>query len=99
LYPDISKRHVISTTAIAARGVNDLVHCDTLITRPVEPDLVPQMRGRLGRPGQENTQLHWVWIVAKDTIEEIKLERNKMAEQFHGEYIMPLAELYQRALV
>lgn len=98
LYPDISKRHVISTTAVAARGVNNLVHCDTLITRPVDPDLVPQMRGRLGRPGQKNPNLHWVWIVAEDTLEETKLERNKMAEQFHGEYIMPLAELYKRAL-
>jgi hypothetical protein len=98
LYPEKSGRHIVTTTAAGARGVNDLVVCDTLITRPVDPDLVPQMRGRLGRPGQQNTALRWVWMVAEGTLEEAKLERNRMAERFHWEYVMPLAEFFEVAV-
>lgn len=98
LFPDISKRHVVTTTAQAARGVNTLIGLNVLMTRPVEPDLVPQMKGRLARPGQQHQQLKWIWLVIEQTIEEAKLERNHLAERFHNEHIMPLASFYQRAL-
>jgi hypothetical protein len=98
LFPDITKRHVVTTTAKAARGVNTLTAFNVLISRPVEPDLVPQMKGRLARPGQENGELRWIWMVIQQTIEEAKMERNQMAERFHGEHILPLASFYQRAL-
>ena len=98
LFPDITGRHVVTTTAKAARGVNTLVDFNVLISRPVEPDLVPQMRGRLARPGQQHHQLRWIWMVIERTIEQAKLERNQMAEKFHDEHIMPLASFYRRAL-
>lgn len=98
LFPDITRQHVVTTTAVAARGVNTLTGFDVLVTRPVEPDLVPQMRGRLARPGQQNNQLRWIWMVASGTLEEAKLERNRLAERFHNDHIMPLAQLYRRAL-
>jgi hypothetical protein len=56
------------------------------------------MKGRLGRPGQQNTRLRWIWMVAEDTIESAKLERNQMAERFHDEHIVPLASFYARAV-
>lgn len=98
LFPDTSKRHVVTTTAQAARGVNTLVNLNVLMTRPVEPDLVPQMKGRLARPGQQHSQLRWIWLVIEKTIEEAKLERNRLAEKFHDEHIMPLAKFYEHAL-
>ena len=98
LFPDITGRHVVTTTATAARGVNTLVDFNVLIARPVEPDLVPQMKGRLARPGQEHHQLRWIWMVIEQTIEQAKLERNQMAEKFHDDHIMPLASFYRRAL-
>ena len=98
LFPDISKRHVVTTTAQAARGVNTLVDLNVLMTRPVEPDLVPQMKGRLARPRQQDSHLRWIWLVIEKTIEEAKLERNRLAEKFHDEHIMPLANFYEHAL-
>ena len=98
LFPQTAGRHIVTTTAVGARGVNTLTVCNLLITRPVEPDLVPQMKGRLGRPGQQNTRLRWIWMVADDTIESAKLERNQMAERFHDEHIVPLASFYARAV-
>ncbi|NBV86179.1 MAG: hypothetical protein EBS01_07950 [Verrucomicrobia bacterium] len=98
LFPDITGRHVVTTTAVAARGVNTLVDFNVLIARPVEPDLVPQMKGRLARPGQNHPQLRWIWMVIEQTIEQAKLERNQMAEKFHDEHIMPLASFYRRAV-
>jgi hypothetical protein len=78
--------------------VNTLVDFNVLIARPVEPDLVPQMKGRLARPGQNHHQLRWIWMVIEQTIEQAKLERNQMAEKFHDDHIMPLASFYRRAL-
>jgi hypothetical protein len=98
LFPDIARRHVVTTTAVAARGVNTLVDFNVLITRPVEPDLVPQMKGRLARPGQREAELRWIWMVIEQTIEQAKLERNQMADKFHSEHIMPLASFYRRAI-
>jgi hypothetical protein len=98
LFPEISGRHIVTTTAVGARGVNTLTEYNLIVTRPVEPDLVPQMKGRLARPGQNNAQLRWLWMVAENTIEEAKLERNQMAERFHDEHIVPLASFYQRAV-
>jgi hypothetical protein len=98
LFPDTTKRHVVTTTAKAGRGVNTLTCCNVLITRPVVPDLVPQMRGRLARPGQQHTELRWVWMVIEQTIEQAKLDQNKMAEKFHEEHIVPLANFYQHAV-
>jgi hypothetical protein len=56
------------------------------------------MKGRLGRPGQQNIRLRWIWMVAENTIESAKLERNQMAERFHDEHIVPLASFYSRAV-
>lgn len=98
LFPDTQKKHVVTTTAKAARGVNTLTGFNILMTRPVSPDLVPQMRGRLARPGQQHTELRWVWLVIENTIEQAKLENNRLAEKFQNDHIMPLANFYERAL-
>ncbi len=56
------------------------------------------IRGRLARPGQQHPELRWVWLVIENTIEQAKLENNRLAEKFQNEHIMPLANFYERAL-
>ena len=79
-------------------GVNTLTGSNILMTRPVSPDLVPQMRGSLARPGQQHPELRWVWLVIENTIEQAKLENNRLAEKFQNDPIMPLANFYERSL-
>ena len=62
------------------------------------PDLLPQMKGRLDRPGQESENLKLIYVLTEDTIEEASLLRMEMAKQFRQDYIMPLAEFYDLAV-
>lgn len=93
-----STRHIIATLNKASVGVNDLVHFDTVIMRPPPPDLLPQIKGRLDRPGQENVNLYLEYFMIDDSI-DLGLEvRMNIANNFLSTYIMPLAEFYTASI-
>ena len=93
-YPDKSKQHIVVSYTEGTYGLNDLIKYDTILTRPPEPDKLPQMKGRLDRPGQLNTNLNLEYILIKDTIEEALLYRLEMCSNFYKNYILPLADFY-----
>ena len=98
LYPDISKRHVVVSYANGTYGLNDLVGFNVLVTRPPEPDKLPQMKGRLDRPGQLSNDLQIIYILLENTIEEATYLRIDLCNKFYNNHIMPLSEFYSLAL-
>jgi hypothetical protein len=98
LYPDITKKHVVVSYANGTYGLNDLVGCYVMITRPPEPDKLPQMKGRLDRPGQKHDELSIKYLVMKDTVEEATYLRIDLCSRFYQNHIMPLGDFYQLAL-
>ena len=97
-YPDISKNHVVLSYTEGTFGLNNLVIFDTILTRPPNPDILPQMKGRLDRTGQKSEILYIEYIIIKNTIEEALLMRLEMANNFYNSYIMPLADFYKLAV-
>lgn len=97
-YPDKSGKHCVVTYQEGSYGLNDLVGYGSILTRPPQPDLLPQMKGRLDRPGQPSDILKIQYVLLKDTIEEAWLLRLEMASTFFRHHIMPLAEFYQLAV-
>lgn len=97
-YPDQSEKHVVISYAEGTYGLNTLICYNTILTRPPEPDKLPQMKGRLDRPGQTKDDLHLEYILVGDTIEEAWLLRLEVAAKFLSEYIMPIAEFYDAAV-
>ena len=68
------------------------------MSRPPEPDKLPQMKGRLDRPGQEKETLRLEYFLIEDTVEEGLLIRIEVANKFLNDYIMPLAKFYEIAV-
>jgi hypothetical protein len=98
LYPDITKRHVCVSYANGTYGLNNLVEFNTLLTRPPAPDNIPQMKGRLDRPGQKAKDLYLEYIYLDKTIEIGGIYKIAMANNFYDNYILPLSEFYKVAL-
>lgn len=98
LYPDISQTHVVVSYANGTYGLNDLVGFNHILTRPPEPDKLPQMKGRLDRPGQINSNLSISYIILANTIEEAKYLRLEICNKFYSNHIMPLGDFYSLAL-
>jgi hypothetical protein len=97
-YPDKSGKHTVLSFTEGTYGLNDLIIYDTILMRPPEPDKLPQIKGRLDRPGQNNKNLQIRYIVLKDTIEEASLLRLEICNNFYNNYLMPLAEFYDLAV-
>lgn len=97
-YPDISKNHTVVSYSEGTYGLNDLVGFNCIVTRPPEPDKLPQMKGRLDRPGQKEKTLKIEYILTKDTIEEAMFLRLEIANHFYKKHIIPLAEFYDIAV-
>lgn len=97
IYPE-KKLHTIVTYNDGTYGLNDLIIYDTIIMRPPVPDKLPQIKGRLDRPGQLLEQLNIEYFVLKDTIDEGLILRMNIASQFIQKYIMPLAKFYDLAI-
>ena len=93
IYP-VKDIHCIVTYHDGTYGLNDLVDYDTLVMRPPEPDKLPQIKGRLDRPGQKENNLYIEYFVLNDTIEMGLILRMKIASHFLKKYIMPLAKFY-----
>lgn len=97
IYPN-KGTHVIITVTNGTYGLNDLVGYNTIIMIPPAPDRIPQMKGRLDRPGQKATTLRMEYIVVKDTIEEGLLLRIDICNNFVNQYIMPMSKFYELAI-
>ena len=97
-YPDKSGVHTVLSLSEGTYGLNDLVIYDTILMRPPEPDKLPQIKGRLDRPGQKSDDLRIRYILLKDTIEEAGIVRLEMCNNFYNNYLMPLAEFYELAV-
>ena len=93
IYPKKGE-HCIVTYNDGTYGINDLVIYDTIIMRPPQSDKLPQIKGRLDRPGQKVNDLFIEYFILKDTIEEGLIIRLNIASQFLHKYIMPLAKFY-----
>jgi hypothetical protein len=94
-YPDKTGQHVVVSYAEATYGLNDLVIYDTILTRVPEPDKLPQMKGRLDRPGQKSDTMNIEFILIENTLEDGWLLRLEMCNHFYKNYIMPLADFYK----
>ena len=97
IYPN-KGHHVIITLNDGTYGLNDLVAYNCICTVPPAPDRIPQMCGRLDRPGQKSDNLFLEYVVLKDTIDEGLLLRIDICNSFVHKYIMPLSKFYDLAL-
>ncbi|AYV81014.1 MAG: DEAD/SNF2-like helicase [Harvfovirus sp.] len=97
-FPEISGEHVVISYTEGTYGLNHLVFLDTIITMAPDPDKLPQMQGRLDRPGQKKDQLYLKFIYIKNTIDEASIFRLELANNFRNHYIMPLSEFYELAV-
>jgi hypothetical protein len=97
-YPDISGKHCVLSLHEGIYGLNNLVIYNTLLLRPPEPDKLPQIKGRLDRPGQDNMKLTISYVLLKNTIEEAGPIRIEMCNGFYNNYLMPLTEFYDMAI-
>jgi superfamily II DNA or RNA helicase len=97
-YPDKTARHCAVSVAEATYGLNDLVIYNTILIRAlIEPDRMPQIKGRLDRHGQNATNLEIRYVLIQDTIEEAGIVRMEHCNNFYNNYLMPLAEFYELA--
>lgn len=96
-YPDKSGNHTVLSFTEGTYGLNDLIIYDTILMRPPEPDKLPQIKGRLDRPGQKSKDLWINYLIIKDTIEEASLLRIEICNNFYNNYLMPLADFYDLA--
>lgn len=97
-YP-IKGEHTVLSLTEGTYGLNDLVIYDTILMRPPEPDKLPQIKGRLDRPGQLSKDLQIRYLLLKDTIEEASIKRLELCNTFYNNYLMPLAEFYDLAVL
>jgi hypothetical protein len=61
-----------------------------------EPDKLPQIKGRLDRPGQLSSKLFIEYILIANTIDEIDLVSLELANNFYSSHIIPLANYYDK---
>jgi len=77
-------------------GINNLVKYDIILMKPPESDKLPQIKGRLDRPGQTSTKLFIEYILIEETIDEIDLVSLQVANNFYSSHIIPLANYYSK---
>lgn len=97
-YPE-KKKHVVVSYTEGTYGLNDLIDYNTILSKIPEPDKIPQMKGRLDRPGQNNNTLRMIYMYVEDTIDEAGLYKIEIANNFYKNHIMPLAEFYKLAVL
>lgn len=95
-YPDIDKNVCVISKHKGTYGINNLIGYDTILIKPPEPDKLPQIKGRLDRPGQKSTKLYMEYVVIADTIEEIDLVKLELSNNFYRGHIIPLANYYDK---
>ena len=61
---------ILATIGSEAQGINMQHDADAIVCRPTPGDVLEQMKGRVDRPGQTQTELTLVVVFAQGTIEE-----------------------------
>jgi len=97
-FPDISGKHVVISYTEGTYGLNNLVFLNTIVTNIPPPDKLPQMRGRLDRPGQTSKELYIEYLLIEKTIDEANLFRLELSNNFYNNYILPIADYYDLAV-
>lgn len=97
-FPDISGKHTVLSYTEGTYGLNQLVIFNTIVTRVPNPDIIPQVRGRVDRPLQTSETLYLEYIVIENTLDEASLFRLELANSFFNNYILPLADFYDIAV-
>jgi len=97
-FPNISGQHIAISWTEGTYGLNNLIFLDCIISHIPQSDKIPQMKGRLDRPGQTSNKLYIEYILVENTIEEAQLFVLEMANRFHKDYILPLSEFYDIAV-
>lgn len=95
-YPDITQDVCVISKHKGTYGINNLVKYDTLLLKPPEPDKLPQIKGRLDRPGQNSSKLYIEYITIANTIDQIDLVSLEIANNFYSSHIIPLANYYDK---
>lgn len=95
-YPDISQDICVISKHKGTYGINNLVKYDTILLKPPESDKLPQIKGRLYRPGQQSSKLFIEYILVANTIDEIDLVSLELANNFYSLHIIPLANYYDK---
>ena len=62
----------------------------------LQNDKLPQIKGRLDRPGQKSSKLFIEYILIANTIDEIDLVSLELANNFYSSHIIPLANYYDK---
>jgi len=97
-FPDTSGTHLAISLTQGTYGLNHLIYLDTIVSLVQNPDVLPQMKGRLDRPGQTRDVLNICYIYIENTIDRAGKIRLEMANNFYNDYLMPLAEFYDIAV-
>ena len=95
-YPDISNNICVISKHKGTYGINNLIKYDTILMKPPESDKLPQIKGRIDRPGQKSSKLFLEYILIEDTIDEIDLISLQIANNFYSSHIIPLATYYTK---
>lgn len=72
-------------------GINNLTGYDTIVLRPIESDKIPQIKGRLDRPGQKAKKLEINFVIINKTVEELDITKIDIANNFYNNHILPIA--------
>jgi len=97
-FPDVSGTHLSISTTEGTYGLNNLIYLNTIITRPPNPDVLPQMKGRLDRPEQKDDQLSIKFLFVDNTVDNASIFRLELANNFRNHYILPISEYYELAV-
>ncbi len=97
-FPDISGKHLTVSVSEGSYGINNLIYLNTIISQLPNPDIIPQQKGRLDRPGQKNDILYIEYIYVNHTIDMAGLLRLELENQFKKEFLLPLSDFYDVAV-
>lgn len=97
-FPDTSGKHLAISFAEGTFGLNHLIYLNCIITLIPDPDKLPQMKGRLDRPGQKSDRLSIEYVYVEHTIDQGALFKMEMMNSFYKDYLLPLADFYDIAV-
>lgn len=97
-FPDVSGKHLVISFAEGTYGLNHLIYLNCIVTPIPDPDKLPQMKGRLDRPGQDSDILTIEYVYVDKTIDQGALFKMEMMNTFYKDYLIPLADFYDIAI-
>ena len=88
----------MTTVEEGGYGGNWFVGYNAVVMRPIRSDHLHQVKGRLARPGQKDSDLEMHFLLIGETIEEAALLSLEIAGNFYNDHILPLAVYYDIAV-